>query len=312
MRVSVLGVWAARPPATAALTTALTALERAEFAALAGAERRKQWLTSRHALRVLLGLLGLPRDTAAYRFPHPRLSLSHATQGVIAAGSVGPAGRRAAGLGVDYETDRPVDPRTGRFFLTEAEQAWLARVPLADRAAEQLRLWTVKEAVFKADLTNRNALLRDYSLSDDSLCDRATRPSGAGTAGWARGRGTGQLFGFTSARFQGGHLSVAAARGPATTAPDLVDRRTSMPITFELVAERISQTLNIPVTDLSQETTLRDLAADSFMLVEMAVDLQEEFDAMFTAAELREVTNLGQLVDLLHGPTPAGLGEPDG
>ena len=34
----------------------------------------------------------------------------------------------------------------------------------------------------------------------------------------------------------------------------------------------------------------------------MAVDLQEEFDVIFTQADLREVANLGQLVDLLQGP----------
>ena len=72
-----------------------------------------------------------------------------------------------------------------------------------------------------------------------------------------------------------------------------------MPITFECVAERISQTLNVPAAMLTPETTLRDLAADSFLLVEMAVDLQEEFDVIFTQADLREVSNLGQLVDLL-------------
>ena len=81
-----------------------------------------------------------------------------------------------------------------------------------------------------------------------------------------------------------------------------------MPVTFERVVERISQTLNVPATMLTPETTLRELAADSFLLVEMAVDLQEEFDARFTQAELREVANLGQLVDLLHGPTNCRAG----
>jgi acyl carrier protein len=292
MSVTVLAVWTdQRGP-----VGSLTALECAQMSALAGSERRRQWLMSRHALRVLLGLLGLPRDTAAYRFPHTRLSLTHAGRGAIAAGSVG---ARSAGLGVDLETDRPVDPRTTRFFLDDAEQTWLARIPRADRAAEQLRLWTVKEAVFKADLTNQDATLRDYT----------TQPAGA-RAGRARRRGTGKLFGFTCARFQGAHLSVAAARGPAALDP--VDRRTTMPITFECVAERISQTLNIPTAMLTPETTLRDLAADSFLLVEMAVDLQEEFDVIFTQADLREVANLGQLVDLLHGPKPASRGELDG
>jgi acyl carrier protein len=266
---------------------------------------------SRHALRVLLGLLGLPRDTAACRFPHPRLSLAHGGDGAIAAGTVR---HWAAGLGVDYEADRPVDPRAARFFLTDAEQAWLARLPRPGRAAGQLRLWTVKEAVFKADLANRDgdAMLHHYSTQPGHF---STQPAGPGAAGWAIRRGTGQTFGFTSARFQGGHLSVAAARGPAVggpAAPDPIDRRTTMPITFEVVAERISETLNIPVTDLSPQTTLNDLAADSFKLVEMAVDLQEEFDAMFTQAQLREVANLGQLVRLLDAPAVAGQGESDG
>jgi len=291
MRASVLAVWTDRP----APVGPLTVLERAQLAALAGSERRQQWLTSRHALRILLGLLGLPRDTATCSFPHRRLSLTHTPHGAVAAGSVGPS----AGLGVDLETDRLTHPRTARFFLDDAELQWLASVPPADRSAEQLRLWTVKEAVFKADLTNRDAVLRDYT----------SRPFGA-PAGWARRRGTGQLFGFTCARLQGAHLSVAAARGPA--APDLDDRRTSMPITFDRVAERISATLNVPATALTPETTLAELAADSFLLVEMAVDLQEEFDAIFTQSALREVANLGQLVELLHGPKPSSRGEPDG
>ena len=282
MRVTVLGVWTDQPDPVGSLT----APECAQLSVLAGSERRRQWLTSRHALRVLLGLLGMPRDAATCSFPHPRLSLTHADEGAIAAGSIG---ARPTGLGVDLEPDRPVDPRTTRFFLDDAERAWLARMPEADRAAEQLRLWTVKEAVFKADLANRDAMLGDY----------ATELPGA-LAGRARRRSTGELFGFTSGRFRGAHMSVAAAHGPATLDP--VDRRTAMPITFECVAERISQTLNVPAATLTPETTLRDLAADSFLLVEMAVDLQEEFDIIFTQADLREVSNLGQLVDLLQRP----------
>ena len=77
MRVTVLAVWTDQPGAVGSLT----APERAQLSVLAGSERRRQWLTSRHALRVLLGLLGMPRDTAACSFPHPRLSLTHADRG---------------------------------------------------------------------------------------------------------------------------------------------------------------------------------------------------------------------------------------
>ena len=54
MRVTVLGVWTDQPDPVGSLT----APECAQLSVLAGSERRRQWLTSRHALRVLLGLLG--------------------------------------------------------------------------------------------------------------------------------------------------------------------------------------------------------------------------------------------------------------
>ena len=85
-----------------------------------------------------------------------------------------------------------------------------------------------------------------------------------------------------------------------------------MPIAFDHVAERISATLNIPAAKLTPQTTLRELAADSFLLVEMAVDLQEEFDALFTQSALREVATLGQLVQLLEAARPPGRGGSDG
>ncbi len=291
MRIPVLAVWTDLPASAGHLTS----WERAQLSALAGSERRRQWLTSRHALRVLLGLLGLPRDTATCSFPHPQVSLAHTGGGAVAAGSVGP---RPAGLGVDLETDRRVDPRAARFFLDEAEQAWLAAVPATAYAAEHLRLWTVKEAVFKADLANRDAVLRDYTTLPGAAWGRARR------------RGTDSFFGFTSARFQGAHLSVAAAHGVGHLDP--ADVRSTMPITFEHVAERISATLNVPATKLTPQTTLRELAADSFLLVEMAVDLQEEFDALFTQSALREVANLGQLVELLDAARPPSRGGSDG
>jgi acyl carrier protein len=58
--------------------------------------------------------------------------------------------------------------------------------------------------------------------------------------------------------------------------------------------------LSVPVERLTPDSTLADLAADSFLLVEMVVDLQEEFDSIFTQAELRQVTKLSELVSLLQ------------
>jgi acyl carrier protein len=188
-----------------------------------------------------------------WRFPHPRASVTHTERAGAAAVLVsGPA----SGVGVDLEHDRPVSPAMTRFYLRDDEPP-----------GDPLRLWTVKEAMFKADPGNATRLLRDYRVSDPA-------------------------YQHTSVRYRGGWLSVAART-----------RRGSVPtsvITFDAVADRIASVLRVPVTMLTPQTTMKDLAADSFMLVEMVVDLQEEFDAMFTQARLREVANLGDLVALLQ------------
>ncbi len=71
-------------------------------------------------------------------------------------------------------------------------------------------------------------------------------------------------------------------------------------VRFDEVAGQLSTTLSIPVENLTPTTTLADLAADSFLLVEAVIDLQEEFNTMFNQMQLREVTNLGELVELLQ------------
>ncbi len=287
MTVTVLAVWTRQPLAAHALTRR----ERDRLAELPR-RARPQWLVSRNALRLLLGVLGLPRETTGYAFPHPRLSLSHIEGAAVAAGAVRPA-PRLAGIGVDLENDRQARGDTARFFLDEHERTWLASLPEHTRPTEQLRLWTVKEALFKADPDNRHTVLLDYRTLDASA-----------HRGRARARRDREaLFGYASTRLRGAHLTVAAAfhgqtRTPQANAPE---RQTPVPttITFDEVADRISSTLSIPVEKLTPQTTLRELAADSFLLVEMAVDLQEEFDTIFTQDELRQITTLGELAGLV-------------
>lgn len=72
-------------------------------------------------------------------------------------------------------------------------------------------------------------------------------------------------------------------------------------VTFHEVAARVSATLSVPVDGLNPQTTLRELAADSFRLIEMSVDLQEEFDVIFTQEQLREVATLDDLTRLVQG-----------
>lgn len=284
--VRVLAVWTDRelPP------HALSAAERAQVGAFGAGERRRRWLRSRRAQRVVTGLLGLPGDTAAYRYPHRRVSLTHTDGGSLAAGVAGPVPPSLAGIGVDLEPHRPADPRTARFFLDSREQAWLAGQPPARRAAEHVRLWTLKEALFKADPANAGATLRDYRVRD-----AAARHGPAG-----RPHRPDLAFGYVSGRLRGGHLSIALSFGRARTPVGRTPRMPARTIDFEQVADRIAGVLSVPAGDLTPQTPLRSLTMDSFVLVEVIVDLQEEFDAVFSQAELREVDTLGELVELLR------------
>jgi hypothetical protein len=135
--------------------------ERVRYASLGHPARRTEWLRGRAALKILLRRQGHTEDTSLLHFPHPRLSLTHSAGLALAVSSPDPS---LQGLGIDFEAHRPVKPGTERFFLTEAERNRLGQSSEADL----LRLWTVKEALFKADPDNGRdggRHLFSYSLS---------------------------------------------------------------------------------------------------------------------------------------------------
>ncbi len=155
-----------------------------ERAALPGGLRRGDWLLGRAALRLVLD----GADTSAVRFPNRCLSLTHAGGLAVAAACAG----GQAGLGVDYEGRRTVDPRTTRFFLHDDEAV----------GGDLLRLWTVKEALYKSTLDNSSAVLLDYRVVDP-----------AATAGAATDR-AGRTYRYGSDGWSGGWLTVAVCDGP--------------------------------------------------------------------------------------------------
>jgi 4'-phosphopantetheinyl transferase EntD len=120
--------------------------------------RDHEFRLGRAALARVLTRRGDRCDPLQVRFPHPALSISHSADTAVA---VGLRSRAAAtGLGVDLELPRAIDRRAARYFLSEGE-----RLPTEDPAALQ-QLWTIKEAVFKADLHNAGLLLRDYFICE--------------------------------------------------------------------------------------------------------------------------------------------------
>jgi acyl carrier protein len=251
----------------------LTPGETAQYAVVPGAARRRSWLVARRALRRALGCCDRGVDTSGFTMPNPLVSLTHSAELAIAAVPADPG--RVAGIGVDVELDRCPDPRTARFFLTAAERRWAG-----DRPADLLRLWTVKEALFKADPHNAGTVLTDYVL--------ATPRAGRGLAFGPDGR----RFHYRTTRLHRGALSVALHLHP--------ERTVMTPIDYQQVIKRISLLTSVPVARLTPDVTIAELAPDSFTFVEMAVDLQEEFDVVLSQEDLKDIVTVKDLVSALQ------------
>lgn len=71
-------------------------------------------------------------------------------------------------------------------------------------------------------------------------------------------------------------------------------------IGYDEVTARMAEVLSVPRERLTPETTLAELVSDSFLLVEMAVDLQEEFDVMFNESDVKDLRTVGDVVELLR------------
>ena len=109
-------------------------------------------------------------------FPNPRYSLSHSRDTALA---VADATASLDGIGVDLEIDRNLNPHSARFFLTDRERRWLEGLDGARASEELLRLWCVKEAVFKANPENHGTLLGDHALvAPAEPCGRARTREG--------------------------------------------------------------------------------------------------------------------------------------
>ena len=189
----------------------LSAAERVRMNAFRHTERRQDWLRGRRALHALMRRLDLSPDTSKLEFPHPAISLTHAGDLAIAAGVTsvtrvtGVTGVTAmtgvAGVGVDYEQWREVHPRMARWFLSAHEQAWLKRVSPNRLANEILRLWTIKEALFKSCPQNAKLVLADIHM-----------PNPERTTGEALIPASKSLcFRYTSLVLESGVLSLALA-----------------------------------------------------------------------------------------------------
>lgn len=143
----------------------LTTGEEKQYRRLGSNSRRRSWLAGRAVIKAARERLGLGTDTARLRFPHTCTSLTHA--GGYAIAVTAPEGA-LSGLGVDLEAWRHTAAGITRFFLTAAECDWIAGRPTDQQERDRIRLWTVKEAVFKARPDNHGMTLNQFAVDDPS------------------------------------------------------------------------------------------------------------------------------------------------
>jgi 4'-phosphopantetheinyl transferase EntD len=174
----------------------LTPREHVHLGKLATSPRRLSWLKGRSALKRLLSSLGEDEETGGIGFPNPRFSLTHSGDFAVALGT-GSAELR--GIGVDLEVNRPLRRETSRFFLGESEQAWAMSLDESVRTKNLLRLWTIKEALFKSDPRNLERWFTDY---------RIEAPSAHAGRAFVRGEEA-QEFRYFCFEVEEGFLSVA-------------------------------------------------------------------------------------------------------
>ncbi len=72
------------------------------------------------------------------------------------------------------------------------------------------------------------------------------------------------------------------------------------PPTIDDVRRRIAAILDIPEQRAGPEADLGDLVADSFRLVEMAIQLQDDYEVLFGQQDVARLRTVGDLATLVH------------
>ena len=70
--------------------------------------------------------------------------------------------------------------------------------------------------------------------------------------------------------------------------------------TTEEIVSRIADTLGVAESRVRPDVALADLVSDSYRLVEMAIELQDDYDVIFTQADLSGVSTVADLAELVR------------
>jgi len=84
------------------------------------------------------------------------------------------------------------------------------------------------------------------------------------------------------------------------------DARSEPTMHRDAVKQSMSEILKQPVGKLEDEAILRDLVTDSFVLIDMVIELQDDYDVLLVQDDLKAVKTVGDLVKLFEDKSPAG------
>lgn len=65
------------------------------------------------------------------------------------------------------------------------------------------------------------------------------------------------------------------------------------------IKNRIADTLQLPLTRLADDKLLTEVVTESFAMVEVVIDLQEEFGVRLEQAELKRLKTVADLTNLV-------------
>ncbi len=70
--------------------------------------------------------------------------------------------------------------------------------------------------------------------------------------------------------------------------------------TRQKVAEIIAEKLSIPASNITDNSTFKDLGADSLDIVEIIMGFEESFGIEIKDEDAEKIKTIGQAVDLIH------------
>jgi acyl carrier protein len=70
-------------------------------------------------------------------------------------------------------------------------------------------------------------------------------------------------------------------------------------LTSDKLKAQMSQVLNVKIEKLSDEAILQQLVVDSFVLIDMVIDLQNTFGVRLDQEDLAEVRTVGDLIKVI-------------